>query len=174
MIAEVSCSHLDTFIQKIRTRSLRVGIVGLGYVGLPLARLFTSQGFRVLGLDIDQAKIRKLMSGETYIGHIPASVVQEMRNDNRLVATSDFSRVEEADTGLRHLRRGGEGAGGQKRRRGAASAQQGATGERHRARVLGIAHGASQTFAGMQKRIPAHSWHSLAATDPRRGLTPHD
>ncbi len=98
MIAEISCSHLDAFIQKLETRSLKVGVVGLGYVGLPLARLFTSRGFKVLGLDIDQAKIRKLMSGETYIAHIPASVIQEMRNDNRLVATSDFSCVEEADT----------------------------------------------------------------------------
>jgi UDP-N-acetyl-D-glucosamine dehydrogenase len=98
MIAEASCSHLETFIQKIETRSLTVGIVGLGYVGLPLAQLFTSQGFKVLGLDIDQSKILKLMGGESYIGHIPASVVQDMRKDDRFVATSDFSCVATPDT----------------------------------------------------------------------------
>ena len=73
MIAEVSCSHLDKFIEKVETRNLTAGIVGLGYVGLPLAQLFTSQGFKVLGLDIDQTKTEKLMRGESYIGHIPAS-----------------------------------------------------------------------------------------------------
>jgi len=98
MISEVSCSHLDTLIQRVQTRSLTAGIVGLGYVGLPLAQLFTSQGFKVLGLDIDQTKTRKLMRGESYIGHIPASVVQSMREGDRLVATSDFSCVAQADT----------------------------------------------------------------------------
>ena len=98
MIVEVSCSHLDTFLQKIETRSLTVGIVGLGYVGLPLAQLFTSQGFKVLGLDIDQTKTRKLMRGESYIGHISASAIQRMREDDRLLATSDFSCVAQADT----------------------------------------------------------------------------
>jgi len=97
MIAEVSCSHLDNFIQKVENRSLTAGILGLGYVGLPLAQLFTSRGFKVLGFDIDQAKIEKLMSGESYIGHIPASVIQNMRKDDRLVATSDFSWVAKAD-----------------------------------------------------------------------------
>jgi UDP-N-acetyl-D-glucosamine dehydrogenase len=98
MTAEVSCSHLDTFIQKIETRSLTAGIVGLGYVGLPLAQLFTSQGFKVLGLDIDQTKTQKLMRGESYIGHIPPSVIQGMRENDRLVATNDFSLVAQADT----------------------------------------------------------------------------
>src|ERR1022692_1742856 len=98
MIVEVSCSHLDTFLQKIETRSLTVGIVGLGYVGLPLAQLFTSQGFKVLGLDIDQTKTRKLMRGESYIGHISASAIQRMREDDRLLATSDFSSAAQADT----------------------------------------------------------------------------
>jgi UDP-N-acetyl-D-glucosamine dehydrogenase len=74
------------------------GIVGLGYVGLPLAQLFTSQGFKVIGLDIDQTKTGKLMNGESYIGHIPASVIQDMRRGDRLVATSDFASVAAIDT----------------------------------------------------------------------------
>src|ERR1035441_6807723 len=98
MIAEVSCSHLDTFIEKLQTRSLTAGVVGLGYVGLPLAQLFTSRGFKVLGLDIDHLKVEKLMRGESYIGHIPSSIIQEMRQDDCLRATSDFSCIAEADT----------------------------------------------------------------------------
>jgi UDP-N-acetyl-D-glucosamine dehydrogenase len=98
MTAEISCSHLDIFLQKVETRSLTTAVVGLGYVGLPLALLFTSRGFKVLGLDIDESKTRKLMSGESYIGHIPASAVKGMRKDDRLVATSDFSCMAAADT----------------------------------------------------------------------------
>jgi UDP-N-acetyl-D-glucosamine dehydrogenase len=98
MIAEVSCSYLDAFQEKVESRTLTAGIVGLGYVGLPLARLFTSQGFRVLGLDIDRTKTEKLMRGESYIGHIPASMIAEMREGDLLQATADFSRVVEADT----------------------------------------------------------------------------
>ena len=77
---------LDTLLDKIETRTLTAGIVGLGYVGLPLAQLFTSQGFRVLGLDIDPAKTTKLMRGESYIGHIPASAIETMRAGDRLTA----------------------------------------------------------------------------------------
>jgi len=98
MITEISCSHLEAFISKVETRSLTTGIVGLGYVGLPLANLLTSQGFKVLGLDVDRSKTDKLMRGESYIGHIPSSLVKEMREGNRLFATSDFSFVSSADT----------------------------------------------------------------------------
>jgi UDP-N-acetyl-D-glucosamine dehydrogenase len=97
MIAEVSCTHLEALEEKVRNRTLTAGVVGLGYVGLPLARLFTSQGFKVLGLDIDRMKTEKLMRGESYIGHIPAAMIAEMRVGDRLQATADFSRVAEAD-----------------------------------------------------------------------------
>ena len=93
-----TCSHLDTFIKKAETGGLTAGIIGLGYVGLPLAQLFTSRGFKVLGIDIDDAKTQKLMQGKSYIGHIPAEVIQKMREGDRLVATSDFSCVAQADT----------------------------------------------------------------------------
>lgn len=97
MSTRVSSCHLDNFLQEIETKSLTAGIVGLGYVGLPLAQLFTSRGFKVLGFDVDQSKIKKLMSGESYIGHIPSSVIQGMRQNDRLMATSDFSWVAKAD-----------------------------------------------------------------------------
>ncbi len=94
----VSCSHLESFLEKVDSRTLVTGVVGLGYVGLPLAQLFTSRGFSTLGLDIDQSKIDKLMNGESYIGHISASSIQAMRKDNCFTAASDFSWVSKADT----------------------------------------------------------------------------
>jgi UDP-N-acetyl-D-glucosamine dehydrogenase len=98
MIAELSSVHLDALLEKIENRKITAAVVGLGYVGLPIAQLFTSRGFKVLGLDIDRSKICKLMNGESYIGHIPTSAVRKMREDKRLVATSDFSCVAQADT----------------------------------------------------------------------------
>jgi UDP-N-acetyl-D-glucosamine dehydrogenase len=98
MTAKTITSHLDAFVQKIENRSLIAGVVGLGYVGLPLAQLLTSRGFKVLGLDIDESKTEKLMRGESYIGHIASSTVAEMRKDDRLFATADFSFVSRADT----------------------------------------------------------------------------
>jgi UDP-N-acetyl-D-glucosamine dehydrogenase len=98
MTVEVCSASLDEFIQKTASRSLTAGIVGLGYVGLPLARLFTEQGFKVVGFDIDPRRVGQLMGGESYIGHIPAAVIKEMRNEDGLIATCDFSRVAAVDT----------------------------------------------------------------------------
>jgi UDP-N-acetyl-D-glucosamine dehydrogenase len=98
MNTAVSCSPLEGFLEKLDTHTLVAGVVGLGYVGLPLAQLFSSQGFSTLGLDIDESKINKLMNGESYIGHISASSIQQMRKDNRFSAAADFSWVSKADT----------------------------------------------------------------------------
>jgi len=97
MTTPFSLTHLDCFIEKAENRTLRAGVVGLGYVGLPLAQLFTQRGFDVLGFDIDRGKTSKLMRGESYIGHISATIVQEMLKNNRLAATTDFTRITEAD-----------------------------------------------------------------------------
>jgi UDP-N-acetyl-D-glucosamine dehydrogenase len=56
--------------QRIHFRTARVGVVGLGYVGLPLVRMFVESGFSVLGFDTDSAKVAKLTAGLSYIGHI--------------------------------------------------------------------------------------------------------
>jgi UDP-N-acetyl-D-glucosamine dehydrogenase len=82
---------------RIRTRTARVGIIGLGYVGLPLARAFVDKGIAVLGFDIDAAKVDRLNRGESYIGHIPASVVSAMRQQQLFEATSDFGRLDRPD-----------------------------------------------------------------------------
>ncbi|HEY7425434.1 MAG TPA: nucleotide sugar dehydrogenase [Gemmataceae bacterium] len=80
----------------IRLKTARVGIIGLGYVGLPLARAFAVKGFSILGFDVDTAKVIRLQRGESYIGHITADAVREMR-EHHFEATSDFGRLAEAD-----------------------------------------------------------------------------
>ncbi len=85
-----------TLLAKMHDRMARVGIIGLGYVGLPLARAFTSAGFPVLGFDIDPDKVARLTRGESYIGHIGPRVVREMRGRG-FDATDRFERLAEAD-----------------------------------------------------------------------------
>jgi UDP-N-acetyl-D-glucosamine dehydrogenase len=81
--------------QLIRAKKATVGVIGLGYVGLPLVRLFASKGFRVIGFDIDQSKIDKLQRHESYIKSITSETLRKIRT--RFQATSDFSRIPEAD-----------------------------------------------------------------------------
>ncbi len=83
-------------LARIQNRTATVGIIGLGYVGLPLARAFARAGFAVLGFDIDQHKVDKLNAGRSYIKQIPDATVAEMRA-NRFAATDDFRRLGEAD-----------------------------------------------------------------------------
>jgi UDP-N-acetyl-D-glucosamine dehydrogenase len=81
---------------KIESRSAVIGIVGLGYVGLPLMLRFSEVGFRVLGFDIDAAKVQALNAGRSYIEHIAASQVARARKAG-FEATTDFARALEAD-----------------------------------------------------------------------------
>src|SRR5688572_10282200 len=92
-------STAEDLLQRLHSRSARVGIIGLGYVGLPLARTFAAAGYPVLGFDIDQAKVDRLHAGESYLKHIPASDVATMLTQ-RFEATSDFGRLGEADAVL--------------------------------------------------------------------------
>jgi UDP-N-acetyl-D-glucosamine dehydrogenase len=85
----------DALIGRIRSREAVVGVVGLGYVGLPLAMAFTDGGFRVIGFDVDPSKVEDLNAGRSYVSHIPAERVAAMRG--RLEATGDFARGAEAD-----------------------------------------------------------------------------
>jgi UDP-N-acetyl-D-glucosamine dehydrogenase len=82
---------------RIRARAARVCVVGLGYVGLPLAELFVSGGFHVIGFDVDADKVAKLNQGRTYIGHIPAERIAQLRHSGRFEATTDprcFARAD--------------------------------------------------------------------------------
>jgi UDP-N-acetyl-D-glucosamine dehydrogenase len=83
-------------LRKIESKTAVVGIVGLGYVGLPLTLRFSEMGFRVLGFDIDAAKVKALNEGRSYIEHIGAAHVAQARNAG-FEATSDFSRAGDAD-----------------------------------------------------------------------------
>jgi UDP-N-acetyl-D-glucosamine dehydrogenase len=89
-------SRSASLLTKIKQRSARVGIIGLGYVGLPLARAFSAKGFKVLGFDIDAEKINKLHRGVSYIGHISSQTLVAMREQG-FESTSDFGRLEESD-----------------------------------------------------------------------------
>jgi UDP-N-acetyl-D-glucosamine dehydrogenase len=77
--------------------SSTIGIIGLGYVGLPLSLQFARTGSVVLGFDIDSEKTDALMEGRSYILHIPAEAVREQREAGRFAATTDFSRASECE-----------------------------------------------------------------------------
>jgi UDP-N-acetyl-D-glucosamine dehydrogenase len=82
---------------KIVDKSARVGIVGLGYVGLPLARAFIAAGYRVLGFDVDQAKVDQLRAGRSYIGHLDPKWVSRCIDDGTLEPTAEMGRLDEPD-----------------------------------------------------------------------------
>jgi UDP-N-acetyl-D-glucosamine dehydrogenase len=88
--------QLTQLISKLENRTAVIGIVGLGYVGLPLTLRYSAVGFKVLGFDIDAAKVAKLNSGGSYIAHIPSRYVEQACADG-FEATADFARVAEAD-----------------------------------------------------------------------------
>jgi UDP-N-acetyl-D-glucosamine dehydrogenase len=85
-------------MQKIRSRSLRAGIIGLGYVGLPLSVEFARAGYGVIGIDKDRDKVRCIESGKSYIPDVPGHVVNELVKKGQLAATEDFSVVADLDT----------------------------------------------------------------------------
>src|SRR5213593_3240754 len=83
--------------KKIDAATARVGVVGLGYVGLPLLAAFHRAGFPVLGFDVDQAKIDALHRGENYLKHLGKTLVSDMKTGGRFDATTNVSRLGECD-----------------------------------------------------------------------------
>jgi UDP-N-acetyl-D-glucosamine dehydrogenase len=84
--------------KKLTDHSARVGVVGLGYVGLPLAVEFAQNGFRVTGFDLSTAKVGDLNAGRSYIQDVPTEVLEPLVKSGRLEATTDFSAVADLDT----------------------------------------------------------------------------
>src|SRR5437773_7945816 len=84
-------------LEKIQSHKARIGVVGLGYVGLPLVLRFGEEHFPVIGFDVDPVKVRKLNAGESYIRHIGVERLQILLKEKQFEATSDFSRLAEAD-----------------------------------------------------------------------------
>ena len=69
---------IQELLKKIETRKATIGVIGLGYVGLPLVREFTRGGAKVIGFDVDPKKVRMLKAGRSYIAHIPSETVKDM------------------------------------------------------------------------------------------------
>jgi UDP-N-acetyl-D-glucosamine dehydrogenase len=86
----------QALIRKLEDRSALIGIIGMGYVGLPLMLRFADVGYRVLGVDIDPEKVAKLNRGDSYIEHIPSARLKAAR-EKGFHATADFARCREAD-----------------------------------------------------------------------------
>lgn len=87
----------NEFLNSIRAKRARVGVIGLGYVGLPLATEFASQGFNTTGFEVDEDKVTKTNSGESYIGDVPSKLVGELVTAGRLAATTDFDQLKGCD-----------------------------------------------------------------------------
>lgn len=85
------------FLEKITNKSAKVGIIGLGYVGLPLGLEFALKGFDVLGFDVDESKIPLLKAGKSYIKHISEDKIKEAVDSGKFDAVSNFSRLPEVD-----------------------------------------------------------------------------
>ena len=88
---------VNSLLNRINERSALIGIIGLGYVGLPLVLRFCEEGFNVLGFDIDREKADKLNSGESYIKHISSEKVRQFVDRRLFEATVDMQRLKEAD-----------------------------------------------------------------------------
>lgn len=89
---------ISSLLQRIKAKKAVIGVIGLGYVGLPLVREFTRAGMKVLGFDIDQSKVKSLLAGKSYIEHISSRVVREMVGTGLFDATTDFNRLNEPDS----------------------------------------------------------------------------
>jgi len=84
--------------EKIKDRTARVGVIGLGYVGLPLAMEFANAGFSVTGIDIQPSKVSQLNRGESYVQDVPTDTVRKWVSSGKFRATSDFSVISTLDT----------------------------------------------------------------------------
>ncbi|MFQ6083143.1 MAG: nucleotide sugar dehydrogenase [Candidatus Aminicenantia bacterium] len=84
-------------LNKIRSKQALIGIIGLGYVGLPLVIRFGEENFKVIGFDIDEKKVEKLNRGKSYIKHIQSEKIKQLINKNKFQATSDYSRLKEVE-----------------------------------------------------------------------------
>jgi UDP-N-acetyl-D-glucosamine dehydrogenase len=95
-MAEVMTNEAAQFLQKVENRSARIGIIGMGYVGLPLTLLFSEENFAVTGFDIDARKVTTLNAGGSYIVRIPGTEIQEAQTKG-FRATTDYSEIANLD-----------------------------------------------------------------------------
>jgi UDP-N-acetyl-D-glucosamine dehydrogenase len=88
---------MNELIKLITSKDARVGVIGLGYVGLPLLAEFAARGFRGTGFEVDERKANNINSGNSYIGDVPSSKIKELVDAKRLQATTDFGHLSECD-----------------------------------------------------------------------------
>lgn len=93
-------SYKRALLDKFQEKTAQVCVIGLGYVGLPLAVEFARAGLSVVGLDIDENKCERINDGQSYIGDIPAEIVAEMVDDGLLRATTDYTVLDVADAAV--------------------------------------------------------------------------
>lgn len=91
-------NFVEELKKKISKKQIEAGIIGLGYVGLPLAVAFAKAGVRVTGFDVDKDKVEKIREGESYIGDVPTAAVRDMVRKKRLTATTNFDELKRMDT----------------------------------------------------------------------------
>ncbi len=88
---------MRTLIEKIRSKKAVIGIIGLGYVGLPLVIRFAEEGFKVLGFDVDLKKVKSITAGKSYIKHIPCAGFKTLVKAGNISATTDFKKLRKVD-----------------------------------------------------------------------------
>ena len=91
-------SHLENLRRKIESRQAHAGVVGLGYVGLPLAVELAQAGFQVTGIDVQLSKVESINRGESYVQDVPTSVLKPLVEAGKIRATADFAAVAQLDT----------------------------------------------------------------------------
>src|SRR5207237_6828007 len=97
-MSDVSNEQRDGLLARISDRSARVGVIGLGYVGLPLVLLFEEAGFPVIGFDVDEPKTTALTPRESYIRHLRAErIAKAFTGGGNVIATTDFARLRQCD-----------------------------------------------------------------------------
>ncbi len=93
-----------SLLQKIQSHEARIAIIGLGYVGLPLALAFARNGFQVIGIDVDESKVEAVNRGESYVGDIPSDELARWtvnaRADGGILATTDYAALDDADAAI--------------------------------------------------------------------------
>ena len=90
-------SEAKILIDRLKDKSAKIAILGLGYVGLPLATVFAEAGFNVLGIDPNQEKVDKINQGLSYVGDVPDEKIDKLIKSGNLKATTDFSKLNEID-----------------------------------------------------------------------------
>ena len=91
---------INELLARIEEKTYTIGVIGLGYVGLPLMYTFHKEGMPVIGYDIDQSKVDNIKSGTPYIKHLGKEMMQSLAESDICDATTDYSRLKEADAVL--------------------------------------------------------------------------